>query len=109
MFCGMLTIAEDSHVGTPVCRKRPKATGVLHSSQGLHSEGCLLGAREDRKCDALTLWHQDLKGGQVALPQQLLHLRLDDISLEVAKEYLQHIQPIPGHGSHSIQAEACCA
>ena len=99
---------EDSHVGTHVCRKRPTAARVLHSPQGLHSEGCLLGAGEGRKCDALTMWHPDLKGGQVARVQQLLHLRLDDIWLEVANEDLQRIQPIPGHGSHTHTPKEAC-
>ena len=99
MLCGMLTIAEDSHVGTPVCRNWSSATRVTHSVHDFHSAGGLLWVREDRKCDALTLRHNDIYWSQAVLLQHITYLWLDDSSLQVAQEHLQHIQPRPGHGS----------
>ena len=52
MFCGMLTIAKDSHVGTPVCMDWADANLVLDAIAIIDAFSCCICTAEDCKCNS---------------------------------------------------------
>ena len=62
MFCGMLTTAKDSHVGTPVCMDWAIANLVLDAIAINDACSCCLCTIEDCKCNSsvFTVGHNDV-------------------------------------------------
>ena len=52
MFCGMLTTAKDSHVGTPVCLDWADANLVLDAMAIIDAISCCSCRVEDCKCNS---------------------------------------------------------